>query len=167
MSVGLGGRDPPRPVPAVLGRGMWPARLSLRSRRSLRGSGGEAAVDGDRGAGDVAAAFACEVGDQGGDVLGAAVVPEAVTLRRNWPAGPFSGFMSVSIGPGRRDAMGAEVAGQASGEPAERGLGHGIQGEVGAGTRSARAEPMVMIRPLSLSAHARDVWANTARMALS
>jgi hypothetical protein len=30
-----------------------------------------------------------------------------------------------------------------------------------------RAEPIVMIRPPSLSAHARDVWANTARMALS
>jgi len=26
---------------------------------------------------------------------------------------------------------------------------------------------MVMIRPPSLSAHARDVWANTARMVLS
>lgn len=50
--------------------------MSHRSRRSFWGSSGEAAVDGDRGAGDVAAAFASEVGDQGGDVIGAAVVPE-------------------------------------------------------------------------------------------
>src|SRR5580704_12212263 len=38
------------------------------------GSGGESPVDGDRGAGDVAAAVAGQVGDGGGDVPGGAVV---------------------------------------------------------------------------------------------
>jgi hypothetical protein len=37
---------------------------------------GEAAVDGDGGAGEVVAAVAGQVGDQGGDVFGAAVVAE-------------------------------------------------------------------------------------------
>jgi hypothetical protein len=54
-------------------------------------SGDQAAVDGDRRAREVAATVAAQVRDEGGNVLGAAVVTERCDASQESPAGPFPG----------------------------------------------------------------------------
>ena len=63
-------------------------------------SGGVAAVDGERGAGDEPGLVAGEVGDHAGDLVGRAEAADGGE-RPRWSANgpPSAGFMSVSTAP--------------------------------------------------------------------
>ncbi len=131
-------------------------------------SGGEPAVHRDRGAGDVTTAFAGQVHDGPGDVVGQAIAAErrypAQRAGRRWSAG----FMSVSMRPPCTTVAVIPRGPRSRARPRVRPVSADLAMEYrvmpGSGTLSASALPTVMMRPPSGMCRAA-AWAatNTAR----